>query len=277
MTAWKPPFPEDWQPIVARALAEDLGTGDLTAVCLPTDPAEWFVEAQAEGVVCGVEIARSLLAEAGVCRAMVQDGDAVVPGTVVLRGAGSPAQVVARERTALNFLMHLSGIATTTRKYVRALEGTGATLLDTRKTVPGLRSLAKYAVRCGGGMNHRMGLYDAAMLKDNHIRAVGDVAAAVAKVRAAISPMTKIEVECATLEEAFAACDAGADVLLLDNMTPEQLRAVVGRLGDRIPLEASGGVTLDNIAEIGATGVPFVSTSATTMASQPLALHLEFA
>lgn len=277
MTAWKPPFPEDWQPIVARALAEDLGTGDLTAVCLPTDPAEWFVEAQAEGVVCGVEIARSLLAAAGDCEALATDGDAVVPGTVVLRGAGSPAQVVARERTALNFLMHLSGIATTTRKYVRALEGTGATLLDTRKTVPGLRSLAKYAVRCGGGMNHRMGLYDAAMLKDNHIRAVGDVAAAVAKVRAAISPMTKIEVECATLEEAVAACDAGADVLLLDNMTPEQLRAVVGRLGDRIPLEASGGVTLDNIAEIGATGVPFISTSATTMASQPLALHLEFA
>lgn len=277
MTAWKPPFPEDWQPIVARALAEDLGTGDLTAVCLPTDPAEWFVEAQAEGVVCGVEIARSLLAAAGDCEALATDGDAVVPGTVVLRGAGSPAQVVARERTALNFLMHLSGIATTTRKYVRALEGTGATLLDTRKTVPGLRSLAKYAVRCGGGMNHRMGLYDAAMLKDNHIRAVGDVAAAVAKVRAAISPMTKIEVECATLEEAVAACDAGADVLLLDNMTPEQLRAVVGRLGDRIPLEASGGVTLDNIAEIGATGVHFVSTSATTMASQPLALHLEFA
>ena len=277
MTAWKPPFPEDWQAIVARALAEDLGTGDLTAVCLPTDPAEWFVEAQAEGVVCGVEIARSLLAAAGDCEALATDGDAVAPGTVVLRGAGSPAQVVARERTALNFLMHLSGIATTTRRYVRALEGTGATLLDTRKTVPGLRSLAKYAVRCGGGMNHRMGLYDAAMLKDNHIRAVGDVAAAVAKVRAAISPMTKIEVECATLEEAVAACDAGADVLLLDNMTPEQLRAVVGRLGDRIPLEASGGVTLDNIAEIGATGVHFVSTSATTMASQPLALHLEFA
>jgi len=276
VTAWKPPFPEDWQPIVARALAEDLGTGDLTAVCLPTDPAEWFVEAQAEGVVCGVEIARSLLAAAGDCEALATDGDAVAPGTVVLRGAGSPAQVVARERTALNFLMHLSGIATTTRRYVRALEGTGATLLDTRKTVPGLRSLAKYAVRCGGGMNHRMGLYDAAMLKDNHIRAVGDVAVAVAKVRAAISPMTKIEVECATLEEAVAACDAGADVLLLDNMTPEQLRAVVGRLGDSIPLEASGGVTLDNIAEIGATGVPFISTSATTMGSQPLALHLEF-
>ena len=277
MTAWKPPFPEDWQPIVARALAEDLGTGDLTAVCLPTDPAEWFVEAQAEGVVCGVEIARSLLAAAGDCEALATDGDAVAPGTVVLRGAGSPAQVVARERTALNFLMHLSGIATTTGKYVRALEGTGATLLDTRKTVPGLRSLAKYAVRCGGGMNHRMGLYDAAMLKDNHIRAVGDVAAAVAKVRGAISPMTKIEVECATLEEAVAACDAGADVLLLDNMSPEKLRAVVGRLGDKIPLEASGGVTLDNIAEIGATGVQFISTSATTMASQPLALHLEFA
>lgn len=277
MTAWKPPSPEDWRPIVARALAEDLGTGDLTAVCLPTDPAEWFIEAQAEGVVCGVEIARSLLAEAGDCRAVVQDGDAVVPGTVVLEGIGSPALVVSRERTALNFLMHLSGIATTTRKYVRALQGTGATLLDTRKTVPGLRSLAKYAVRCGGGMNHRMGLYDAAMLKDNHIRAVGDVTAAVAKLRAAISSMTKIEVECATLEEAIAAYEAGADVLLLDNMTPEQLRAVVERLGDRVPLEASGGVTLDNLAEIGATGVHYVSTSATTMASHPLALHLEFA
>lgn len=277
MTAWKPPIPEDWQPIVARALAEDLGTGDLTAICLPTERAEWFIEAQAEGVVCGVEIARSLLSAAGDCVALVQDGDAVAPGTVVLKGIGSPALVVARERTALNFLMHLSGIASTTRTYVRALQGTGARLLDTRKTVPGLRSLAKYAVRCGGGMNHRMGLYDAAMLKDNHIRAVGDVAAAVATVRANVSPMTKIEVECATLEEAIAAHEAGADVLLLDNMTPERLREVVERLGDRVPLEASGGVTLDNLGEIGATGVQYVSTSATTMASRPLALHLEFA
>ncbi len=277
MTAWKSPFPTDWQPIVARALAEDLGTGDLTAICLPLEPAEWFIEAQADGVVCGVEIARYLLSPAGECKPMVRDGDAVQPGTVVLRGMGAPAVVVERERTALNFLMHMSGIATTTRRYVQALEGTGAILLDTRKTVPGLRSLAKYAVRCGGGMNHRMGLYDAAMLKDNHVRAVGDVAAAVGKLRASISPMARIEVECATLEEAVAACEAGADALLLDNMTPSQLREVATRLGERIPLEASGGVTLDNIAAIGATGVHYVSTSATTMASRPLALHLEFA
>src|ERR671929_89249 len=191
----------------------------------------------------------------------------------VLEIEGVAAALLTAERTALNFLQRLSGVATLTARYVHAIEGTGARVLDTRKTTPGLRALEKAAVAAGGGTNHRAGLYDAILIKENHAAMAGGVAAAVEKARAA-APDAPLEVECRTLEEVDEALAAGAPWLLLDNMAPETLRAVVERVGGRARLEASGGVSLETIPEIASTGVDFVSVGALTHSAPALDLSL---
>jgi nicotinate-nucleotide pyrophosphorylase (carboxylating) len=206
---------------------------------------------------------------------LVADGTVVAAGDAVLRVSGDAVAVLGAERTALNFLTHLSGIASATRNWVTAVGGTGAVIRDTRKTLPGLRGLEKYAVRCGGGENHRMGLGDAALIKDNHVAAAGSVAAAVTAVRER-APRLTVQVECDTVEQVREAVDAGADFLLLDNMTLDDLRAAVDLVGDLdVELEATGGLTLAVAREVADTGVDYLSVGALTHSSPILDLALD--
>jgi nicotinate-nucleotide pyrophosphorylase (carboxylating) len=265
--------------LVARALAEDVGDGDVTseatvpegararARIVQKEPGVAFgLGAVAETMrQCGVEDVDNLLVE-GQWR---ED----VPAEIVL-ASGSARALLAAERTALNFLGHLSGIATLTARFVEAVAGTGARILDTRKTTPGLRALEKAAVAAGGGQNHRMGLYAAVLIKENHIALAGGVAKAMHAARTG-QPEMPVEIECRDLEEVAYALGAGADRLLLDNMSPEQLREAVGlrdaeRGADGPKLEASGGVTLDNARAIAETGVEFISVGALTHSAPTL-------
>jgi nicotinate-nucleotide pyrophosphorylase (carboxylating) len=270
LNAWRPPAPEGWREAVAVALAEDLGPGDVSAHLWDDEPQiHWRIAAQQEGVACGVGVAHYLLGGTPT----VSDGDLIGPGTTVLAGEGGAAFVLARERVALNFLMHLSGVASHTRLFVAL--ASPARVCDTRKTIPGIRALQKYAVRCGGGTNHRMGLYDGLMIKDNHIAAFGGVAEAVCRARARVAHTLRIEVECDRPDQVDEAVEAGADIVLLDNMDPATMRACVDRHRGRCLFEASGGVNLESIAAIAASGVDFVSVGALTHSSPALALHLE--
>ena len=255
---------------VAGALEEDLGTGDLTAGLIDegvVGRAE--VRARERCILCGTawftEVFRQLCA-----RATVQwhhaDGDRVAAGAVVCTLRGSARALLSGERTALNFLQLLSATATRTRTYVQAAQGTRAKILDTRKTIPGLRAAQKYAVRCGGGENHRQGLYDAILIKENHIAAAGSLAAAVAAGRSR-DPHVMLEVEVETSEELREALGCGADRIMLDNFTVSQISAAVIERDARAPgveLEASGGINLDEIRAIGETGVDFISVGALT-------------
>ncbi len=263
---------------------EDVAHGDVTGACLPPDLlVNWYIEAQSEGVVCGVGIAEHLLAptvdDPDECflRVALNDGDAVAKGTMVLEGRTYAQRALLAERTALNFLMHLSGVASLTHRYVQAAAGTKARIIDTRKTIPGMRSLQKYAVRCGGGANHRMGLFDGVMLKDNHIAALGGVRPAIAAAKAHAHHLLRIEVECDNLDQAAEAIDAGAEVILLDNMAPAMLREAVARFAGKAILEASGGVNLETVRAVAETGVDFVSVGALTHSAIALPLHMEIA
>jgi nicotinate-nucleotide pyrophosphorylase (carboxylating) len=282
LSIWQQPEPHNWWHSVDDAIHEDLGSGDITGVSLPEDlMVRWHIEAQASGVLCGVGIAEYLLAPYGADPAEAEivvhraDGEPVSRGDLVVGGRISARRLVAAERTALNFLMHLSGVATLTRQFVDKVEGTGARIVDTRKTIPNLRSLQKYAVRCGGGFNHRMGLYDAAMLKDNHIAAAGSIAAAVEELRRYASHMTKIEVECESLEQVEEAIAAGADVVMLDNMDPFMMREAVKRFKGRCLFEASGGIDLATVRGVAQTGVDLISVGAVTHSAPALPFHLE--
>lgn len=262
---------------------EDIGSGDVTAGALPYDLlAEWRIEAQADGVLAGVGVAEYLLGpqpnepDGAYVEIHLPDGERVSRGTVVASGRAPARRVLAAERTALNFIMLLSGTATLTAEFVRRVEGTGAKIIDTRKTIPLLRTLQKYAVRCGGGHNHRMGLYDAAMLKDNHIAAAGSIAAAVAAFRATASHMVKLEIEAETPEQVDEAVAAGADVVLLDNMDPFTMREVVSKHRGRVMFEASGGINLDTVRGMAGTGVDVVSVGALTHSAVALPFHMEF-
>ena len=264
--------------IVLAALAEDIGAGDVTTdATVPADAvgvADLLVKEA--GVVCGVRVAETTFRALDPdirFEALASDGDVVDPPAVVARISGSERAILTGERVALNFLGRLSGIATLTRRYVDALEGTGASVLDTRKTTPGLRELEKYAVACGGGRNHRFGLDDAVLVKDNHLRAAGSVPAAVELVRAASA--LPIEVECDTLDQVAEALAVGVDAILLDNMSLEQLREAVALTGGRARLEASGGVTLDTIRAIAETGVDEISVGALTHSARSLDVSLE--
>jgi nicotinate-nucleotide pyrophosphorylase (carboxylating) len=267
--------------LVARALAEDLGAGDVTAEAVVDAAAEARAEIvqKQPGVLFGLEAAAEVFrqAGAGALRAQAAEGEwrDRVPATVA-SVSGPARSLLAAERTSLNFLCHLSGVATLTARFVEAAEGSGATILDTRKTIPGLRALEKAAVAAGGGTNHRMGLDDAILIKDNHAALVGGVGEAVRKA-GEVRPGMEVEVECGSLDEVRDAVTAGADRLLLDNMDPEGLRkaVVAAGEGDRSPkLEASGGITLENVAEIAATGVDFVSIGALTHSAPALDLSM---
>ena len=264
--------------IVLAALAEDIGAGDVTTdATIPADAvgvADLLVKEA--GVVCGVRVAETTFRALDPdirFEALASDGDVVEPPAVVARISGSERAILTGERVALNFLGRLSGIATLTRRYVDAIEGTGTAVLDTRKTTPGLRELEKYAVACGGGRNHRFGLDDAVLVKDNHLRAAGSVSAAVELVRAATA--LPIEVECDTLDQVAEALAVGVDAILLDNMSLDQLREAVDLTGGRARLEASGGVTLDTIRAIAETGVDEISVGALTHSARSLDVSLE--
>ncbi len=273
--------PSPWlRRAVATALEEDLGRGDITAaVCVPEDTrASAEIVAKASGVLAGMaavhEVARQVDEAIGV-EALKRDGDAVAPTDVVARVTGAARSVLAFERTALNFLQQLSGVATLTHAFVRQIEGTRAAVVDTRKTVPGLRALQKAAVVAGGGRNHRFGLYDAILIKDNHIRVAGGVGQALAQARAGAPFMVKIEIEVTTPDDAELAADLGADVIMLDNMDPETARESIARIGGRARTEVSGGVRLDTIRAYADLGVDLISVGALTHSAPALDLSLE--
>jgi len=264
--------------IVHAALAEDIGAGDVTTEATVSADAVGAAEliVKEAGVVCGLRVAEAtfLALDPDIrFEPLARDGDVVEPPAVVARVSGSQRAILTGERVALNFLGRLSGIATLTRRYVDAIDGTGAAVLDTRKTTPGLRALDKHAVASGGGRNHRFGLDDAVLIKDNHLRAAGSIAGAVELIRAACD--LPIEVECETLEQVGDALVAGVDAILLDNMTPAQLRDSVALAGGRARLEASGGITLDTIRAIAETGVDEISVGALTHSAPSLDVSLE--
>jgi nicotinate-nucleotide pyrophosphorylase (carboxylating) len=273
--------PEEVQRIVETALTEDVGTGDVTTLAtIPaqqTDTADFV--ARAPGIVAGLFVARAVFETVGAGRSLewvshVDDGARVARGDLIATVTGPTRVLLTAERTALNLLSRLSGVATHTRAWAEALHGTKAQVLDTRKTTPGLRVLEKYAVRVGGGTNKRMGLYDVAMIKDNHKLAAGGLSAAFRRVRETF-PAVPIQVEVTTVAEAVEAVEAGADFLLLDNMSPELLRAVVAVVGDRAELEATGGLTLDRVREYAETGVDYLSVGALTHSSPILDIALD--
>ena len=267
---------------LADWLAEDLGRGDLSAPALAGRSGRAHWQAKAEGVFCGGVLAAPLFQQldpAVAVKLLVSDGEPVQSGQRLLEIEGPAAALVAGERTALNLAMRLSGIATATNALVAALAGTGVRLADTRKTTPGLRLLEKYAVRCGGGCNHRLGLDDAAMLKENHLAWAGGVVAAIAAVRAASPWPSRVIVEAETAAEAQAAVEAGADGVLLDEFSPDALNALVPELRQRAPgpvvLEASG-VQPEQLAAYAATGIDLISTSAPMTRSRWLDLSMRF-
>jgi nicotinate-nucleotide pyrophosphorylase (carboxylating) len=266
---------------VAEALAEDLGlAGDLTsqAVLPPDATAEAVMTAREAGVIAGLDLAAAAFRQIGddvQFEAKVRDGDAVTPGTAVAAITGNARHVFSAERVALNFLNRLSGVASLTRRYVEAIDGTGAKICDTRKTTPGHRAFEKFAVRCGGGANHRYGLDDAILIKDNHIAVAGGVAAAWQAARAFAGHLVAIEIEVDSLEQFEEVLQAGATAVLLDNMDNETLRRAVAINAGRAKLEASGGVKLERVRGIAETGVDYISTSQITMGAAPLDICLD--
>jgi nicotinate-nucleotide pyrophosphorylase (carboxylating) len=269
--------------VVAAALAEDVGSGDLTTEgVVPADArcgAELVLEEA--GVVCGVDAAVRVFRrlDAGIEAAiLVEDGARVAGPTTLARLEGRARAILTGERTALNLLGRLCGVATNTARYVDAVAGTGAVILDTRKTTPGLRVLEKYAVRCGGATNHRAGLFDAILLKENHLRIAGGIGAAVRTLggrNGRSRSDLRVEVEAETLDEVAEAVEAGADRILLDNMTPVEVGRAVEVVGGRVPLEASGGVSLATVRAYAETGVDFISVGALTHAARSLAVSLD--
>lgn len=268
--------------LVQAALDEDEAGNDITTIAtvLPTRTARGMLVARESGVICGVPLA---LAAFRLCdqhveiRIDLEDGQRAERTNSVLFLNGKARGVLAAERTALNFMQHLSGIASLTARYVDAVRGTKARILDTRKTTPGWRQLEKYAVRCGGGVNHRETLADAVLVKDNHLAAVdGDVATAVRRSRELAPPLTFVQVECDRLDQVRAALDAGADAVLLDNMDLASLRAAVALCDGRLVTEASGGVQLDTVRAIAESGVDRISVGALTHSAPALNLALDF-
>lgn len=282
VSAWLQPEPANWWHVVEDAYNEDVGPGDVTGGCIDsTRTVSWYIEAQADGVICGLGIAEHLFAPvpheefAEEIEVRAQDGDHVRRGDRVIEGTMNARRLLSSERCALNFLMILSGTATLTSQFVQRVEGTNARIVDTRKTIPNMRALQKYAVRCGGGGNHRMGLFDAAMVKDNHILACGGISQAVERIRGYASHMLKIEVECTSIAQVDEAVRAQADVILLDNMDPFMMREAVKRHEGKVMFEASGGISLETVRGVAQTGVDIISVGALTHSAVSLPFHLE--
>jgi nicotinate-nucleotide pyrophosphorylase (carboxylating) len=267
---------------VADALAEDLGlAGDLTtdATVAADAHADAVIASRQTGVIAGLDLAQEAFAamDASVRFERVKaDGDRVDKGDVVARISGNARAILTGERVALNYLGRLSGIASLTRRYVDAIAGTTAAIADTRKTTPGLRAFEKYAVRCGGGQNHRTGLFDAILIKDNHIVAAGGIETAIARARAYAGHMVKIEVEVDTLDQLALVLNHNIDAVLLDNMAPDTLAKAVKMVGGKIITEASGGVSLTTVRGIADTGVDLISIGALTHSASVLDLGLDF-
>ncbi len=268
---------------VADALAEDLGlAGDITtdATVPAAARAEAVLAARRAGVVSGTALARAAFHALDPelrFEVEIADGGAVAPGAAIARIAGPARAILTAERVALNFMGRMSGIATLTRRYVDAVAGTAAAIVDTRKTTPGLRAFEKYAVRCGGGGNHRAGLFDAILIKDNHIVAAGSLEKAITAARRTAGHLVKVEVEVDTLDQLALALRHPIDAVLLDNMTPDDLRRAVAMAAGRVLTEASGGVTLDTVRRIAETGVDLISVGALTHSAPVLDLGLDFA
>jgi nicotinate-nucleotide pyrophosphorylase (carboxylating) len=268
--------------LVRATIEEDLAGGVDVTTTATVDPDQVSIAelvARADGVVAGLEIAELVLRQVAApdeieIEHTVRDGDAVQRGAILMTVRGKTRQLLTAERTTLNLLCHLSGVATLTRHWVDAVEGTGAVIRDTRKTMPLLRSLEKYAVRCGGGKNHRMALSDAALIKDNHVIAAGGVAEAFRLVRKAY-PEIGIEVEVDSVEDAVIAVESGAELILLDNMDVPLLREAVEKVAGRARLEASGGLTLDKAREVAETGVDFLAVGALTHSAPVLDIALD--
>jgi nicotinate-nucleotide pyrophosphorylase (carboxylating) len=263
------------RPIIERALAEDIGDGDITTQSTVPPELNYTGKliSKAAGIIAGLEVARQtfLLVDGRVqFRATVADGEPVQKGSVFATVEGPGRALLSAERVALNFLQRMSGIATLTRRYVDAVSGTSALILDTRKTVPGLRLLDKWAVALGGGVNHRIGLYDMALIKENHIVAAGGIRAAVESIRAQDPAKRPIEVEVKNLTELNEALSLNVDQIMLDNMDLDQMREAVRMVQGAVPLEASGNVSLETIAEIAATGVNYISVGKLTHSVEAL-------
>ena len=266
-------------PLIDLAFEEDIGIGDVTteATVPPTQEGIGTLLAKSDGIVAGLPVAERVFAkldETLEFRALVSDGDAVKARTPIAEVQGSAKAILIGERTALNFLQRLSGIATLTAQFVEAVSDYDTKIVDTRKTAAGWRAVQKYAVRVGGGSNHRFGLYDGVLIKDNHIVAAGGVHNAVRRAREVVPHTAKIEIEIETVDQVDEALAAGADILLLDNMPLGIMQGVVQEVGDRVITEASGGITLDRVQAVAATGVNLISVGALTHSAMPMDISL---
>jgi nicotinate-nucleotide pyrophosphorylase (carboxylating) len=266
--------------LIDLALEEDIGSGDITTAHLVTPEARGrgMIVAKEELVIAGLDVARRVLQRLDpeiVFQAHFSDGDLVPKNTIAVNLQGRLAALLTAERTALNFLQRLSGVATHVRTYVSRLGRTEVRLVDTRKTIPGWRVLEKYAVRVGGAANHRMGLYDGVLIKDNHIAACGGIKPAVERIRTCISHLTKIEVETATLDEVDEALAAGADIIMLDNMDLPAIRRAVALIDGRALVEVSGGVTAEDLKDLAAAGVDLISSGALTHSARAVDLSMK--
>lgn len=269
-----------YEDIIDRALREDINYIDVTTdYLIPEDQhSEAMFLAKENGILCGIDVALAALRRFDPsisCELLKRDGDTLEKSDVIARVSGSTRALLKGERTALNLLQHMSGIATATRRAVNAVEGTNAKICDTRKTMPGLRAIEKYAVTVGGGRNHRFNLSDAALIKDNHIDAVGSIRAAVEALRKRVGHMVKIEVETRSIKEVTQALDAGADIIMLDNMNLATMKLAVGVVGGKVPLEASGNVTEERLKGIAATGVDMISIGALTHSVKALDISMK--
>ena len=278
-----PVLPSDIKQVVQRALAEDIGTGDITAALIPENTQSTAqVICREKAILCGTAWFEEVFTQLGSVNYtpvhiewQARDGETIQPDQVICELVGNARTLLSGERAALNFLQTLSAVATHTHSYVESVRNTGAKILDTRKTLPGLRTAEKYAVACGGGQNHRMGLYDAYLIKENHILAAGSIELAVKQARNN-NPDAPVEVEVENLDELQQALDAGADQILLDNMPLNTLREAVNITRDRATLEASGGVNLDTVRKIAETGVDFISVGSLTKNIRAIDLSMRF-
>lgn len=261
--------------LIEVALVEDIGPGDITSeLIIPEHSVTgMFFVTREDIVICGFPVLEAICDKIVINGTkMVKEGDRIEAGTRIFKVAGNTRKILAMERTALNFVQRMSGIATITSKYVEAVKGTRAKILDTRKTVPGLRVLDKYAVHIGGGTNHRMGLYDAILIKDNHVAVAGGIKEAI---KGAKISGKKIEVECDNIKQVEGALEAGADIILLDNMTLDMMREATTITANRALLEASGGVNLQNVRDIAETGVDYISVGAITHSVKAVDIGLD--
>lgn len=267
--------------IIEAALKEDMPDGDVTSESLvpPESVSKAILLVKEDGILAGIDVAARVFWKIDphvVFDKNVEDGSSIRAGDTLARIEGPSISLLNGERTALNFLQRMSGIATLTQKFVKSLEGSQTQILDTRKTTPSLRSLEKYAVKMGGGTNHRLNLSDMVLIKDNHLKIVGNISEAVKRARDSVGPDLKIEIETTTLEEVKEAVRSGADMIMLDNMSPKRMREVVEWVDGKVPLEASGNVKLSTIKEIASSGVDFISVGGLTHSYQSLDISMEF-